>query len=170
MQRYMQGRQRLVLPRYIAQSTAALMWTLVIVLAVGGVVIGITPVPIVHSGTAVIDTSGERAVVFLAPETLSLLRHGQPAQLWLRANAAPATYPIENVEPRVVSPADARRRYQLDDAAAGAITRAAAVVTIRLQAPGDRDAYAGSVVPAAVQTGVEPVAARLSTLGQGHGE
>jgi hypothetical protein len=98
------------------------------------------------------------------------LRQGQPAQLWLHANAAPATHPIENVEPRVVSPADARRRYQLDDAAAGAITRPAAVVTIRLQAPGDRDAYAGSVVPAAVQTGVEPVAARLSTLGQGHGE
>lgn len=170
LQRYMQGRERLILPRYVAQSTAALMWTIVIVLAVGVFAIGVTPVPIVKSATAVIDTSGARAVVFLAPETLSLLRPGQTVRLWLRANAAPATYPIESIEPRLVSPADARRRYQLDDASASAITRAAAVVTVDLQAPGDRDAYAGSVVPAAVQTGVERVVSRLSGLGQGRGE
>lgn len=170
LQRYMQGRERLILPRYTAQSTAAWMWTIVILLAVGAFAIGVTPVPIVTSATAVIDTSGERAVVFLAPETLSLLRPGQTVRLWLRANAAPATHPIERIEPRLVSPADARRRYQLDDASAGAITRAAAVVTVRLQAPGDRDAYAGSVVPAAVQTGVERVVSRLSGLGRGRGE
>jgi len=166
----MQGGQRLVLPRYAAQSTAALMWTIVIVLAVGACAIGITRVPIVSSGTAVIDTSGERAVVFLAPETLSRLRPGQTVRLWLHTSAAPVAHPIESVEPRLVSPADARRRYQLDDAAAGAVTRAAAVVTVRLQATGDRDAYAGSVVPAAVQTGVERLVSRLSGLSQGRGE
>ena len=170
LQRYMLGRQRLILPRYTAQSTAVLMWTLVIVLGVGGVAIALAPVPVLSSGSAIIDRSSGHAVVFLAPEALSRLRPGQPVKLWLNANTTALTQPIEHVEPRLVSPEDARRRYQLDGAATLAITRPAAVVTLSVPSAIDRHAYAGSIVPATVQTGVERVASRLSALGQRGGE
>ena len=169
LHRHMQGRQRLVLPCYAAQSTGVLMWTLVIVLTAGGVLIGIARVPVVSPGTAVVDASGEHAVVFLAPETLPRLRPGQEVKLWLHADAAPETGQIESVEPRLVTPAEARRRYRLDDAVAVAITRPAAVATVRVQAI-EGGEYAGSIVRAVVRTGVERVASRLLALGQRGGE
>jgi hypothetical protein len=57
LQRYMQGREKTVLPRYVAPPVFALMWALLGLLLITGLIVGLA-----YAGmaTAVVETGSER--------------------------------------------------------------------------------------------------------------
>jgi hypothetical protein len=161
LQRFLDGREQPVLPRYAAGSVAALMWALVVLFMIGIAVIALAPIATYARGTGVVSGDGARVVVFVPAASLPRLARGQDVRLSLDINHVVAAT-VDTVEPAPISPGDARRRYGLDGAALLAITVPSAVVTVRLPHSVDARLFRGSVIPATVQTGSESIAARLS--------
>jgi hypothetical protein len=170
LQRYLQGREEAVLPRYAAPPVVAALWALAGVLAAGAAIVALARVPTYSQGPGLIAAGGEQAVVFLPSEDLPRLRAGQPIRLWLDSKGAHIDRRIDTVASSAVSPAEARRRYKLDGAEAAALTRPAAVVTVELGRRFNGLAYAGSILPAVVDTGSERLAARLALVGARDGQ
>jgi len=156
-----------VLPRYAAGSVTALMWALLAVSIVGIAMIALAPIATYARGTAVVSGDGT-VVVFVAAADLPRLARGQQVRLSVDAHRVAAAI-VDTVDALPLSPADAHRRYRLDDAARLAITAPSAAVTVRLTHADDARLLGGAVVPAIVETGSESIATRLSFSHQRHG-
>ncbi|QSQ21780.1 hypothetical protein JY651_42625 [Pyxidicoccus parkwayensis] len=167
LERFVQGRSRLVLPIFVEPRAQALLWLSLMLLLAAGVLAWNAEVPRFEPGTAVVvkgDTvSGqEEAVllVFLPPQSLPELRVGQPVVLEQERTSQTAAFTSDvlSVEPQVLSPRAARERFGADAVPMQAASGPSAVLVARLQpqASGPRAAdYLGSSFPVNVRVGTQ---------------
>ncbi|RKH50730.1 hypothetical protein [Corallococcus llansteffanensis] len=169
LERFVQGRTRLVLPAFVEPRARALLWLgLVLVLACGALAWS-AEVPRFEPGVAVVvqgtggDTEPTAAgpaqavlLVFLPPQALSDLRSGQPVFLEPASRAGQFTSDVLTVQPQVLSPQAARERYGAAAVPpqAGAGPSAVLVARLRPSSPGQRASdYLGSTFPVRVRVG-----------------
>jgi hypothetical protein len=157
----------------------ALLWVLLGLLGAGGVAAWLARVPVYAVGQAIIVPAAEpsrqpgadvQIVAFLPAEYLPRLCPGQSlfAQLNHDQPGGRLKRPINVVEPELCSPETAGKRFPAGLAAAGAITRPAAVVVARWEPvvgglPGP--AYFGSVLPVEVEVGSRRMLSLLPFVG-----
>jgi hypothetical protein len=162
LRRYSEQRQQAVLPQFIAPRTLRSLWVLLGVILGAGVVGLFAPVPIYTAGTGVVVYGpGEvRLVVFLPAAALARLHPGQAVSWPGGPGGARQQGRVMAVEPAILSPAEAQRRFNLSPSAAGAVTALAAVVSVAWTAPDPAlpaATYAGSRYPVDVETGSAPL-------------
>jgi hypothetical protein len=165
VRRYAQSREQAVLPRFVSPPTFLCLWILLGLLAASGFVAGITPVPVYASGPAIMIHRQDRTlppshdmvvVAFLPPESLSHLRVGQRMFLTWSGTGERFSRPVFTIEPKILSPGAARKRFALDAATARAITGPAAVAMARwesIPASPAAPAYAGSICRVDIEVG-----------------
>jgi hypothetical protein len=167
IRRYRQNQQASVLPRFTRPPVLTLLWVLLGLLGAGGVIAWLVTVPEYAVGQAIVvqgtnltrQPGGDvQIVAFLPSGYLPRLRPGQSlfVQLDQSQPGGRVKRPIHEVEPNLCSPETAQKRFASGLAAAGAITRPAAVVIARWE-PGigglPGAAYLGSVLPVEVKVG-----------------
>lgn len=181
LRRYMEGREKAVLPRFIAPPTFILLWLMLALLACGFGAAWLARVPVYASGIAVvapprhipahIPARGGRgetiALVFLAPDSSERPRIGESVSL---SGAAADLFDgtIVAVERGVYSPAAAQKRFKLDSGAAAAVTGPVVAALARFRLPRGAlpaDDYTGSVYRADVRTGTQRVLALIPIIG-----
>lgn len=174
----MAGREESVLPRFVSPHIWLYLWILLGLLAAAGTTIWFTQVPVYVAGPAIVieqqdipRSGGDTLVLaaFLPPETHARLQIGQPLFLHAgRGAGSSLTAPIIAVEPAIVSPAEARQRFDLDAGAASTITRPAAVAMAHL-APLETgrppSSYLGSLFSVEVEIGSRRLLSLLPLIG-----
>lgn len=175
---YMQARAQTVLPRFIAPPAPLCLWLLLGCFITVSVLAWLTPVPVYRNGIAtIVDSNGpdqyskdeELIVAFFPPESKAEIRTGQNLSLKLDPAGPPLVRAIAVIEPGILSPADARKKFNLDDATARAYQRPAAIAIARLGKPDEElpaSAYEGVVVEARVEIGSQRLIALLPLLGR----
>jgi hypothetical protein len=175
---YMQARAQTVLPRFIAPPAPLCLWLLLSCLISASVLAWLARVPIYRNGIAtVVDSNGrdqsfkdeELIVVFFPPESKSEIRAGQNLSLKLDPDGPPLIRVIAVIEPEILSPAEARKKFNLDDATARTSRSPAAIALARLGKPSENlpaSAYQGIVVDARVEIGSQRVIALLPLVGR----
>jgi hypothetical protein len=154
IQRYVQSREKAVLPRFVTPPIFLLFWCLFTIFLSAGVFAWFGRFPVYATGTGVVSHAGlsaseERGVALIfIPYSPSLSLHaGQPVQLQMRSTGMRLSGTIESAHLRPLSPMEIRQRYQV------AIDEPAALIIVHLGSNFSERAYAGSVIVAQVQVG-----------------
>ena len=166
LERFIQGRARLILPQFVSPRGFVLLWLVLCLVLASGVLAWNAEVPRLESGVAVVveaaqvrtpgAAEGPLLLAFLPPGTLPRLKAGQPLFLEGRSSKERMASTIIEVAPEVLSPAAARARYGLDSLPAQALVGPSALVVARFepQALGGKPAdHLGSVYPVNVRVG-----------------
>ena len=138
VKRYLEGRKREVLPRFVSPRGFVFLWvlfgTLLVVIAAGAYLV---EVPAYASGTAAITdrkggASDSVVVVFLPPEHLDGLRKG--GQMVLRAGPTgeSLTRTLTRVESDILTPKTVQEKFVLDPGERASIKGPSAVATAPL--------------------------------------
>ncbi len=137
-QRYWQGQDLLVLPRFVAPNTFRYGWCLLGLLMLGALVVWSARVPVYVSGLAVVIQPPETLqstdhdmvlVVFLPHEYHGRIQPGQALFTTSPTTGVHGGGSIIALEPEVISPAEAHTRYHLTG---GWATAVAQPVTVAL--------------------------------------
>jgi hypothetical protein len=171
---YMQAKAQTVLPRFIAPPAPLCLWLLLGCLFSVSVLAWMARVPVYRNGVATVVNSNEREdderiVAFFPPESQSEMRAGQKLSLKLDPAGPPLVITIAAIEPGILSPADARKKFNLDDATARTYQSPATIVIARLGKPSKTlpaSAYQGVVVEAQVQIGSQRLITLLPLVGR----
>lgn len=171
---YRRGTGKDVVPHLISWPIIVCLWLLLGMCITAGFFSWYIRIPTFVEGSGIIAAQGDLlqpasrdlvAVVFLSPDQSAHLRVGLPTDLQIGSAGMHVRGTIANVEPGIVSPYAARKRYQLDGAGALLITQPSIVVIVRLRATLQETTYAGTIVAARVEIGSQ----RLLTLVPGLG-
>jgi len=172
----MQARAQTVLPRFIAPPAPLCLWLLLSCLITASVLAWMARVPVYRNGLATVVGSNERdqkdeelIVAFFPPESKSEMRAGQNLSLKLDPVGPPLIRAITVVEPGILSPAEARKKFNLDDAGARSYQSPAAIAIARLGRPSEKlpaSAYQGIVVDARIEIGSQRLIALLPVVGR----
>jgi hypothetical protein len=178
VQRYIENRERAVLPRFVTPRTFLCLWLLLGLLVASGIVTWFTPIPVYASGPAIVVASRDDSagtpdevlvVAFIPAEHLPYVQVGQRLFVHLDAVGQPLHSSVVDVEPELISPAAARQRFTPDGGAALSVSQPAAVVMARLHAlPGDMPTaiYSGSIGHVDVEVGSRRVLSLVPWIGQ----
>ena len=168
----MQAKAQTVLPRFIAPPVPLCLWLLLSCLLTVSVLAWCTRVPVYRNGVATVVDSNfaneELIVAFFPPESKSEMKAGQKLSLKLDPGGPPLVRTIASIEPGVLSPAEARRKFNLEKTAAQTYQFPAAVAIARLGKPNEAlptSAYEGAVVEAQVEVGSQRLLALLPLVG-----
>jgi hypothetical protein len=165
VQRYIQERERGVLPRFVSPPTFLCLWLLLVLLAAGACVAWHTEVPMYTSAPAIVvgepqpargSHMGITVVAFVPPEYRAHLRVGQQLFLTLPSRSTHLGGAIVSVDPDITSPSAVQRRFRLSQVAARTVLQPATVVRARFeQTPTGLPAstYMGSVYQAEIMVG-----------------
>ena len=164
----MQGRSQPVLPRFIAPPAPLCLWLLLGCFMSVGVLAWLARVPVYRNGIATVvnsDQDEELIVAFFPPEAKSEMTAGQKLSLKLDPDGPPLIRSIAAIEPGIMSPAEARKKFNLD----GVTAQGPAVIAIaRLERTGEKlpaGAYEGIVVEARLEIGSQRLIALLPVVG-----
>jgi hypothetical protein len=158
LQKYVQGREKSVLPRFVAPPVFAFCWLILAALTGAGGVAWLGQVPLYATGSGVIlDTrpattqgNDEAVAVILLPAPLQKqLRTGSPVQLQIGPRGPSLMRTIDTIDPGLLSPSEVRQRYRLE------VLEPSFLATSRLGPALSSRLYAGSRVQAQVQVGSE---------------
>jgi hypothetical protein len=169
---YMHARAQTVLPRFIAPPAPLCLWLLLGCLFTVSGLAWLARVPVYRNGIATVITSKEEdqlIVAFFPPESKSEMRAGQNLSLKLDPAGPPLVRAIAAIEPEILSPAGARKRFNFDDATTRAYQGPAAIVIARLGKPSETlpaNAYEGTVVDAQVEIGSQRLITLLPVVGR----
>jgi hypothetical protein len=156
LQKYVQGREKSVLPRFVAPPVFALFWIILAALTGAAGVAWLGQVPLYASGSGVILSKGiamgrgddEAIAVILLPATYSgQLRTGSSVQLQIGTAGPLLMRTVDTSDPTILSPSEVRRRYGLE------VLEPSLAATVRLGPALPSRLYAGSTVHAQVQVG-----------------
>ena len=117
----MHARAQTVLPRFIAPPAPLCLWLLLGCLFTVSGLAWLARVPVYRNGVATVVNSNEDdqlIVAFFPPESKSEMRAGQNLSLKLDPAGPPLVRTIVAIEPEILSPAGARKRFNFDDATA----------------------------------------------------
>lgn len=164
----MQAKAQTVLPRFIAPPAPLCLWLLLGCLFTVSGLAWLAHVPVYRNGIATVVNSNdeELIVAFFPPESKSEMRAGQNLSLKLDPAGPPLVRTIAAIEPGILSPADARKKFNLDNATARS---PAAIVIARLGKPSETlpaNAYEGVVVDAQVEIGSQRLVTLLPVVGR----
>lgn len=167
----MHARAQTVLPRFIAPPAPLCLWLLLGCLFTVSLLAWLAHVPVYRNGIAtVVNSKDEELVVaFFPPESKSEMRAGQNLSLKVDPAGPPLIRTIAAIEPGIMSPADARKKFNLDDATARTYQSPATVVIARLGKPSETlpaSAYEGIVVDAQVEIGSQRLITLLPVVGR----
>lgn len=168
----MHARAQTVLPRFIAPPAPLCLWLLLGCLFIVSGLAWLAHVPVYRNGTATVvnsDQDDELIVAFFPPESKSEMRAGQNLSLKLDPAGPPLVRTIAAVEPAILSPAEARKKFNFDDVTARTYQRPAAIVIARLGKPSETlppSAYEGIVVEAQVEIGSQRLITLLPVVGR----
>jgi len=176
VRRYIEGREKSVLPRFVSPRIFIGLWFLLGLLIICGFVAWFAKVPVYASGPAVVVDWKDRpqyirddvlVIAFLPPDNLSRLRVGQT--MFLNTARERLNISIISVEPDIISPDDAQRRFALSGGTAEAITRPAAVAVAPLEPTPSSlpiSTYRGCVYSVDIEVGSRRVISLLPLIGQ----
>ena len=174
----MQAKAQTVLPRFIAPPAPLCLWLLLGCLFTVSVLAWLARVPVYRNGIAtVVHSNGgdqylkdeELIVAFFPPESKSEMRPGQNLSLKLEPGGPPVVRAITVIEPWIFSPAQARKKFKLDDATARSYQGPAAIAIARLGKPSETlpaSFYQGVVVEAQVEIGSQRLITLLPVVGR----
>ena len=163
---YIERREKDVLPQLVAPPVFLFLWILLGLLMTAGLLAWLAQVPIYLEGSGIIleqqppSASGQSeavALIFFPALSASKVRLGLPIQLQVGSAGPFFTGKIDQVEPGIISPSEARKRYMLDNSVSPMLTEPAVVVRVRLGTTIPAHMYAGSVLSAQVQVGSQRV-------------
>jgi hypothetical protein len=174
VERHLRGRDRVVLPRFGAPHLALPLCLLVVLLATIGAGAWFARVPVSIAGSAVVidqtpnssGGAGIAALVVFPADRVRQLSPGQTATLRFSADLGPLKRPIVAVEPGIVGPAEAARRFSLPPQT---VTGPAIVALVELEPlPGDlpHSAYVGIVGRVEIDAGSRRVGSYLPLVGR----
>jgi hypothetical protein len=163
IEHYIQSREKDVLPRFVAPPVFTFLWSVVGLLMVAWWIAWSSRVPTYSAGVGIVAAEDSQsgqvdregvAIVFLPSEQLPKLQPGQPINLRIGTTGRSLHRTIESVEPKILSPSEARQRYRLEPAVLLAITKPSAVVKVKLEGTNLSAAmYEGSILSAQVEVG-----------------
>ena len=176
LQHYTASRQKEVLPRLVSPPVFVFFWVLLGLLLVSGFTAWLARVPtyvvasgvVFDQGTVLGQPPSDNAVtvVFVPASRASRVQVGQPLLLQIGSTGTQLHYRVDHVEPGIISPDDARKRYGLDSATARIIIEPSVVLIVSLGPAFPAHQYAGSTVSAQLQIGSQRVLSLLPGLGQ----
>jgi hypothetical protein len=149
IQKYVQSREKTVLPHLVSPPTFALLWVLLATMLAAGILswLGQTPLYVTASGlmldkSATAAAGKEEAVaLILLPATERPQVHaGMPVQVQIGSAALVVAGTIDTVEPGLLSPSQVQQRYTL------VVPDPEVVATIRLEPSRLSPLFAGSPV------------------------
>jgi hypothetical protein len=154
IQKYAQGQEKNVLPRFVVPPVFLFLWCILALLIIAGVMAWVGQVPVYVTGvgtvlepdTAIDGRSNQTTAVIFVPYNLSQsLQVGQPVEMQLGLMGPHFNSAIEKIEPHILSPGEARQRYQVS------ITDPSLMVKVSVQV--HLSHYAGSPVQAQIKVG-----------------
>jgi hypothetical protein len=166
------------LPRLASPSVFACLWIVLGLLGAGAAAAWFTRLPVFATGIAVVVDGPDGAgapgpgvalVAFVPAQNLSPLRVGHALLYQAPTGRERRRAPIVWVEPQVMSPAEARRRFALGEGAAAAITEPAVVAVARLEpvtGGPPLSAYVGSVYRVEIEVGSRRPISLLPIVGR----
>ncbi|OUL21113.1 hypothetical protein [Nostoc sp. 106C] len=166
VRRYLEGREKSILPRLVSPRTFIYLWFLLGLLGMSSIIAWFTKVPMYASGKAIIVRSSNQRIVvatFFEPQHLSSLR--KTKKLFLNfADRGARTAAIITVQPEIFSPDTIQKRFAIAQ-----ITRPSAIAIAQLE-PIDKNlpasAYLGSVGHAQAEVGSQRLISLLPLIGQ----
>lgn len=163
---YVGKQEQAVLPRLVNPSVFVFCWILFAFLLSAGSFALWEQVPIYASGSGILleQTTASRsalhemvALIFVPASHPLSVQQGANIQLQFGKTGPDGSGQIERVELGLISPQEARQRYQLTGIAALLITRPSMVVLVRLAPPLPQQLYTGSLVSTQVPIGTQPL-------------
>lgn len=169
IQRYRQGRDKDVLPRFVAPPVFLGLWLVLSLCLVMGWLAWSIRIPVFSPalGTVVENGQAEQAmaILFVAPDQLHAIHPGEPVQVQI-GSTAPLLLSITVVAPTLLSPEEARQRYHLDETLSLLVTTPSVVLEVALNGSLSAASYAGSIVHAQVEVGEIRMLSFLPIVGQ----
>ncbi len=170
MKQYLQKREQDILPHTVSPPFFTYAWLVLLLLIVAGILAWSSQVPTFTTASGVITGQGgtqpsndaTRALLFVPSSQASQLKAGEAVQLQVGANGQTQVSKITSIEPGVISPADARKRFALDNGEAQVITQPSVVAIVELDKSFPAHTFAGTTVSAQVQTGSHSVISEFS--------
>ena len=155
LQKYMQNREKSVLPRIVAPPVFAFSWIVLTLLIAAGIAAWLGQVPSYITGSGIIlNTSsiakqgdGATAAILLPANAISYIRPGLPVQIQV-GQAGPQLHRIiDRVSQNLLSPGAVRQKYGFE------VTDPSLVATVELGPTVSRYLYIGSPIQAQIQIG-----------------
>ncbi|MGB9181377.1 MAG: hypothetical protein WCB68_19255 [Pyrinomonadaceae bacterium] len=177
-QRYMTRNEKAIFPKLVAPRTFIYLWLILTLLSIGGLFALFADIPIYAPALAVVvqetgsqeqDSKEARVALFVAPEYLSQLNVHQRVFFKMNRGDELVSRQIVAIEPHVLSPSAAQKRFALGGNAAAKINESAAVAFVPLeQLPGGTDAasYLGTTYDARVEIGTQRLVQFLPLIGR----
>lgn len=182
VRRYVESREKSVLPRIVSPQTFLYLWSLLGLLAASSIIAWFTKIPVYASGLAVVTHwdktkgRGEELVVvaFLPSQYINKLKTDQKLFLKFDGIDVRLSRKILTVEPQIRSPDAVQKQFALSPSVAQAITQPVAVVIARwlrppLASPFPTQlsaVYLGSLGRAEVEIGQVRTISLLPIIGQ----
>jgi len=161
---YVDKQEQAVLPRFVAPRVFVFCWLLFALLLSAGSLAWWEEVPIYAAGSGMLldqplasHTANHETMALIFVPASHALSIRQGASIYLQVDKAgpDGSGLVERVEPGLISPQDARRRYSLNSTAALLITRPSMVVWVRVTPPLSEHLYGESIVSAQVPIGTQ---------------
>lgn len=177
VRRYIESRERAVLPRLVSPQTFLYLWALLGLIATSSAIAWLAKIPVYASGKAIVTRPQSRidgigkepvVVVFLPPQYLSSLRPQQKLFLKFAGTGDRFSLPIASVASEIRSPDSIQKQFALSPSTAKAIAQPVAVAIARWElAPTQlpKDAYLGSFGDAEVEIGSQRAISLLPMVG-----
>ncbi|GAC1378147.1 MAG: hypothetical protein NVS2B12_38070 [Ktedonobacteraceae bacterium] len=169
LKQYLQKREQDILPQTVSPPFFTYAWIVLILLVVAGALAWSAEVPTFMAASGVITAQGAQpngnatqALIFFPAANAPKLQPGETIQLQVGSDVTLHTSKITSVEPGVISPTDARRRFSLDNGAAQVITEPSIVAIASLDQGFPARTFAGTTIRAQVQIGTHSVLSQLS--------
>jgi len=155
VQKYVQNREKSVLPVAIAPPVFAFCWVLLTLLTTAGIVAWLGQVPLYITGAGIVldqNISAHQgdeamAIIFLPTGEISHLRIGLPVQVQIGQTGPQLNRSIDAINQNVFSPEQVRLQYGLG------IAEPSVSLTVVLGSTISGPLYAGSLVQAQIQIG-----------------
>jgi hypothetical protein len=174
LEAYRRRTERDIVPRLVSRPIIVCLWVLLGTLLAAVLVAWSIHVPSYVRASGVVSgpgkqsdpVAGEAAVVlFLPPDESARTRVGQPVDVQIGSSGTPLRGAIAKVEPGVIGPDAARRRYRFRGGA-DVLTQPSMVVLVRLGRALSPTAYGGSSLTARIEIGSQRLLALLPVLGK----
>lgn len=155
LQKYMQNREKSVLPRIVAPPVFAFCWIVLTLLIAAGIVTWRGQVPSYITGSGIILNTGSvahqsneaTAAILLPASDISYIRPGLPVQIHVGQTGPQLHRTIGSVSQKLLSPGAVRQQYGFE------VTDPSLVVTVQLGPTISGYLYSGSPIQAQVQIG-----------------
>ncbi len=175
LKQYMQKQEKDILLRPVSPPIFACLWILLCLFLMAAFLAWWQEVPTFVEGSGVIlaqgqanTTTSDKAVIliFLPAMYAGQIRSKLPVRVQIGSGGPELSSTVEHVEPGIISPTEARKRYMLDSDAAQILTQPSIALTVMPETALPAHVYAGSLVSAQVQIGSRRVLSLLPSFSQ----